>query len=770
MILTFQYNSASLFQRFSIQYNDVTHTIVSWTNVSYVVGETPLWAGALLYTQVDGATTYEVRVINTTPLAEVVSYPTPVCAVAITSLTPTNAATNLSSDGQIAIAFTQNGSFPFFTVIGGPDNVNFPTFLQPITGLKAGTYLIRVTNSVAGGCSAEQTVVVGFTNIVCDLALVNIESTVSPGGTITVVNYSTASTEPVEYRIDAGAWQNSPVFTGLAAGTYNVQIRFRNYTSCTANRNVTISNTVYCDLSIDAEVVVPQQSKFANNGQITIIASSTQGPIEYSKNGGGVYQAGNVFASLAPGIYNIRVRDAASCTVDRVVVVPSYKIPFADFPIANAHRVIIETGPPAEGGLQSYDNTLLANMRFPFEKETCNFHQQWLTSDVTRIQWRSNYTNHTARLMRADNTVAATLFPGKITSYLDKPVTNSALLVAGGAGFTQVYFTEGLPYYYEVGQDITISGTPSMNGTYTIQDILPGTSGALGYTVLLLAVAFVGTPPVVATIATVYSVENWEVWELQMNWSAYAAGKYYLTISGTDLQFDPFSARSEPIELATEHPDTLLLEYVNKDNAFLMDYTTGIVNKLRISARVGLPRNAGQIVGMEDSVRRYIKLNEYVTRIHDFEVWDVPFYLMEKIQIALAHDTVTINGIAFATEEKMEVQDFESEVTMHGKAKIRKIEFENENKTDSTSETTMSILSLDRYLYDCGPWDATPGTYPAVGGNGFGGTIKRGNWFIVSVASPPDVNGDVKFPVGCTLQALIDNPGQIDSNWKKVVA
>ena len=768
--MTFEYNSASLFQRFSIQYNDVTHTIVSWTNVPYVFGEEPLFAGALLYTQVDGATTYEVRVINTTPLAEVVSYPTPVCQVAITSVTPTNASTNASADGAVSIAFTTNGTFPIFTIIGGPDNENFTGFSPNISGLKAGTYLVRVTNSAFGGCLAEQTVVVGFTSIVCDLALINITTTVSPNGTITVVSYTTASTEPVEYRIGAGAWQNSPVFTGLAAGTYNVQIRFRNYTTCSANRNVTISNIAFCDLSIDAPVVLPEQSKFGNNGQITVIASSTQGPIEYSKNGGTTYQSSNVFASLAPGNYTIRVRDAANCISDRVVAVPSYKVPFVQFPIAQSHRVVIESGPPAEGGLQSYDNTLLANMRFPFEKETCAYQQQFLRSDTTRIQWRSNYDKHVARLMRADNTLAATIATGKVTSYLDKPATNNALLVAGAIGFTQVYFTEGLPYYYEVGQEITITGTPSMNGSYEIQDIVPGIAGAVGFTVLVLAVAFVGAPPVACTVNTIYSIENWDVWELQINWSAYAVGSYYITVQGTDEQFDPFNARTEPIELANDYPDTLLLEYVNKDNAFLMDYSTGIVNKLRISARVGLPRNAGQIVGMEDSVRRYIKLNEYVTRIHDFEVWDVPFYLMEKIQLALAHDTVTINGVAFATEEKMEVQEFESEVTMQGKARIRKIDFENENKTDGTSETTMSILSLDRYLYDCGPWEATAGTYPTVGGNGFGGSIKRGNWFIVSVASAPDVNGDVKFPLGCTLQALVDNPGQVDSNWKVVRA
>jgi hypothetical protein len=519
MILTFEYNSASLFQRFSIQYNDVTHTIVSWTNVVYDFLDTPLSSGALLYTQVDGATTYEVRVINTIPLAEVVSYPTPVCQVAITSVTPTNASTNVSADGQIAIAYTQNGSFPTFTVLGGPDNINFTTFFPTVTGLKAGTYLVRVTNGAYGGCTAEQTVVVGFTNVLCDLALINIQSTVSPNGTITVVSYSTSSNEPVEYRLGTGAWQNSPVFTGLAAGTYNVQIRFRNYTTCTANRNVTISNTLFCDISIDSPIVLPEQSKFGNNGQITVIASSTQGPIEYSKNGGGVYQTNNVFAGLAPGTYNIRVRDAANCTVDRVVLVPSYKTPFVQFPIANAHRVVIESGPPAEGGLQSYDNTLLADMRFPFEKETCAFHQQWIRTDTTRIQWRSNYAKHIARLMREDNTIAASLFPAKISSYLDKQVSNSALIVAGATGFSQVFFTDGLPSYYQVGQDVTISGAPGMNGAYTIRDILPGTLLATGYTVLLLEVNFVGIPPVACTVDTFYNVEEWEVWEVQINWS-----------------------------------------------------------------------------------------------------------------------------------------------------------------------------------------------------------------------------------------------------------
>lgn len=72
-----------------------------------------------------------------------------------------------------------------------------------------------------------------------------------------------------------------------------------------------------------------------------------------------------------------------------------------------------------------------------------------------------------------------------------------------------------------------------------------------------------------------------------------------------------------------------------------------------------------------------------------------------------------------------------------------------------------------------GVYDASAtNNYPiaANGGTGVAGAPQKGNLWVVSVRSTPDGNGDVKFPLGAKIMALIDNPGTTDSNWNITLA
>ena len=73
-------------------------------------------------------------------------------------------------------------------------------------------------------------------------------------------------------------------------------------------------------------------------------------------------------------------------------------------------------------------------------------------------------------------------------------------------------------------------------------------------------------------------------------------------------------------------------------------------------------------------------------------------------------------------------------------------------------------------IVDCGGFDASSGLYPSTGGTGVAGVPNRGNVFYVTVASAPDGNGDVKFPVGSKWMAKVNTPGQTDGNWLPYLA
>jgi len=64
-------------------------------------------------------------------------------------------------------------------------------------------------------------------------------------------------------------------------------------------------------------------------------------------------------------------------------------------------------------------------------------------------------------------------------------------------------------------------------------------------------------------------------------------------------------------------------------------------------------------------------------------------------------------------------------------------------------------------------WNAGAGAYPTLFA---GNAIVKGNQYIVTVASAPDGNGDIKFPLGAILIARSAAPAQVDANWKIVQA
>jgi hypothetical protein len=64
-------------------------------------------------------------------------------------------------------------------------------------------------------------------------------------------------------------------------------------------------------------------------------------------------------------------------------------------------------------------------------------------------------------------------------------------------------------------------------------------------------------------------------------------------------------------------------------------------------------------------------------------------------------------------------------------------------------------------------WNAAGTTYPTTFA---GGAIAKGCQYIVTVASPADGLGDIKFPLGAILISRSAVPGQLDANWKIVQA
>ena len=123
---------------------------------------------------------------------------------------------------------------------------------------------------------------------------------------------SIAAVNAILYSIDDGVtYQNSPNFSGLAAGNYDVVVE--NIGGCPASYAL---NPVVIDepnaLSGTSTSTNPSCATSVN-GSITVSANGGTGPYQYSLNGN-AYQPSTTFNGLVAGNYSIEIIDSRGCT------------------------------------------------------------------------------------------------------------------------------------------------------------------------------------------------------------------------------------------------------------------------------------------------------------------------------------------------------------------------------------------------------------------------------------------------------------------------
>lgn len=119
---------------------------------------------------------------------------------------------------------------------------------------------------------------------------------------------ATGGTEPYTYSIDAVNFQNSPTFTGLAAGSYTAVVIDAN--------NCDDQTSVQLAAGGDAIILSINSSESdceSNTGSLTVNASGGDGSYEYAIDGGAP-QSSNSFNGLSSGSHTIIVTDGSGCS------------------------------------------------------------------------------------------------------------------------------------------------------------------------------------------------------------------------------------------------------------------------------------------------------------------------------------------------------------------------------------------------------------------------------------------------------------------------
>jgi Cadherin domain len=183
------------------------------------------------------------------------------------------------------------------------------------SNLAANTYNIIAKNITTGCTSANYTPSVPNTFVAVATPVstnANPTSCSTPNGSITI----TAPTPLAnfEFSIDNGVtYQTSNIFSGLAAGSYQVVARSI-ATGCVSATSLVVTLTKPVIATPTSTIVQNSVCIGAPNGQITVTGYTPSTDYTYSLNGG-AFQASNIFTGLAAGTYSLVAKsNLTGCT------------------------------------------------------------------------------------------------------------------------------------------------------------------------------------------------------------------------------------------------------------------------------------------------------------------------------------------------------------------------------------------------------------------------------------------------------------------------
>jgi len=407
-------------------------------------------------------------------LNTVVNEPMPVTA----TVAYTEIFCNGAADGSITFSAATGGYGTYEYTIDGGVNWNANSVY---TNLAPGAYDVAVRDAQFGLCitdlgmihitePAELTATVTKTDITCNGAGDGSIVVLSPAG-----GFGT-----YEFTKDGGTtWQAAPVFLGLNAGIYDVQMRDAAYPTCFVDLDGTLNTEITEPAPVSATVAsVDVTCNGADDGLITITgATGGYGTYEYTIDGGATWSTSGAFTSLAPGTYDVQIRDAvytycievldASLTITEPAAVTA-TVAVTNVSCNGANDGIIEIT-NVSGGYGTYEYTIDGGATWV---TTSMF--SGLAPGAYDVWVRDAQQTHCALDLDGGNTVITE--PGTLLAMINAPVSFNGYNVScnGAADGSVSTFVSGgtAPYQYNWTGPTPIGNVDNATGlsagTYTL--------------------------------------------------------------------------------------------------------------------------------------------------------------------------------------------------------------------------------------------------------------------------------------------------------------
>lgn len=286
------------------------------------------------------------------------------------------------------------------------------------------------------------------------------------------------------------------------------------------------------------------------------------------------------------------------------------------------------------------------NMAKPFTPEIFN------VQDQTRLQFISDFAGNVIKKTNVDTGAIESLSLELSVDNISGGQKNNISISDNGLfqGLSTVRLNrESLPSYPNplVGDIVSISLSSSYNGSYAIVDI----SQDLLYIVI-------NTPFIIEETATLtfLSKVQFNVYELPVSFADWGAGNYKLTFEANDGTNTVEKLTSEYIAVKPFTPNTLLMKYSNNDNAYGVVWTTDIIMTKRhegFFVKIVPTRDSTNYRNSNDSPGI---LNAYVRNKEEYNVFELPWYSIQRLALIYSCDNFVLNGKSMFVEELPETE------------------------------------------------------------------------------------------------------------------
>jgi hypothetical protein len=369
-------------------------------------------------------------------------------------------------------------------------------------------------------------------------------------------------------------------------------------------------------------------------------------------------------ANLVAGDYSVTIHDnlsgAADIVIDTTLTEPIINLPsetFFNVPKNQSLEFCHEIIPDGITKFQTLDNVRYINQQFPyFEMEPYQI-KLCKTDPAITVQWQSNYENHVVELRKfCDDSLVQSYVSSKKVNNLTNFQNFAITIRDNGDGRSRVYFTTSIfPILIALGDVIGINANADgFDGNYTVQAIGLDTTLNAQYFVINKAYAIMADHSDGNGVFFNVSVD-FNIFETVIDFSTQNNDTYYVKIYPVVTTGDPdivIPALTEPIFLADEQIGTNVIKFKNLDNAWDIDYSTGIVHFLRIESSFFKRKPKSIIDTARNTSGQLFKIRALKQRGMTLELIMLPPYLHEKLSIVFDCDYIEINGVQFATDQQ----------------------------------------------------------------------------------------------------------------------